>query len=179
MPGATRTSDLAKTVQQLQKQRDQHSAAIAAIDAAFAQYGAKPGGKRGPGRPKGSGAKAKGQKKRGRFAKTAEQFVLDLIKKNKQLTTREINVRWNRTGRGGAADNTLYKLTKDKQIKREPIKGALGSHYSVAKGTSKKKRVKKAAAAKKSGGKKTGKKKSTKKKAAPAPVAAQQVSGQG
>ena len=155
MPPKTTTSssDLARTIANLQKQRDQHAAAIAEIDDAFAKFGVKPGGKRGPGRPKGSGAKPKGQKKRGRFAKTAEQFVLDLIKKNKQLTTREINVRWNRTGRGGAADNTLYELTKDKLVKRDKIKGGLGSNYSLAKGGA-------------GGKKKTGKKKSAAKKAA-------------
>lgn len=161
MPPKTTISanDLARTIAQLQKQRDQHAAAIAEIDAAFATFGVKSGGKRGAGRPKSDGAKPKGKRKRGRFAKTADQFTLDLLKKNKRLTTRQINVKWKQAGRGGSADNVLMTLTKEKQIKRENIKGARGSNYSLATGASKKK-----AAKKKSGGNKTRNKKATTKK---------------
>ena len=75
----TSTSDLSRIIADLQRQRDRHTAAIAEIDAAFATFGVKPGKKRGPGRPKGTGTKKPGRKKRGRFGKTADQFVLDLL----------------------------------------------------------------------------------------------------
>lgn len=142
MAKSTAASDLSRVVADLQRQRDRHVAAIAEIDAAFARFGVKPGAKRGPGRPKGTGAKSKTSKKRGRYGKTADQFVLDLLKMNKTLTTREINVRWKRAGRGGSADNILMTLTKGKQIKRENIKGARGSNYTIASGAAKKSKKK-------------------------------------
>jgi hypothetical protein len=156
MATPTTTNELSRVIANLQKQRDQHVAAITEIDAAFARFGVTASAKRGPGRPKGKGAKPKGSKKRGRFNKTADEFVLDLLKKNKTLTTREINIRWKHAGRGGSADNILMALTKGKQITRKNIKDARGSNYSLATGTGK--RSKKKATTKKKARKSSAKK---------------------
>ena len=57
------TKQLAVLIEQLQAQRQEHLEAIATIDESFAQFGLDtgpaPGGKRRPGRPKGSKSKKK------------------------------------------------------------------------------------------------------------------------
>ena len=147
---------LARVIDQLQSDRQRHLDAIAEIDELFGQHGIKTGTRkrrRGPGRPKGSKKKAKKKvaKKRGRkkggkkkarkatkkkgrrsFSKTAEQFLLDLLKRGKVMTTGEINVKWKQAKRGGTADNTLMKLVNDKKLKREKIKDGKGSTYRAA-----------------------------------------------
>ena len=123
---ATSASTLERVIRDLQRQRDKHVSAIADIDAGFKAYGIKTNKAR-----KGSGKKAPAKKKRGRFNKTADQFITDLLKKNKRLSTREINIRWSRVGRGGSADNTLLNLVNNKTVKREKIKGGRGSTYQL------------------------------------------------
>ena len=139
-PAAT----LAKLVQQLQAERQDHLDAIEEIDATFDALGIKPGKagrRRRPknGRRKGKAAKKRASKKRAkkkgrkRFRTTGEDLVVSLLKKNKTMTTSQINKRWNQAGRGGNADNTLSKLTRDKKVKRTNIKGAMGSEYRLVK----------------------------------------------
>ena len=144
MPDDTSSSSLATVIDKLRAERAAHEAAIERIDAAFAEHGigqpstAKRG--RRPGRPKGTTKKASKQstkrttkrKTRRRFAKTAEQFVLDLVTNAKQLTTREINGKWKQAGRGGSADNALTNLIKTKKLKRQNIEGQRGSMYLPA-----------------------------------------------
>lgn len=75
--------------------------------------------------------KAKKTVKRKKYAVTAEQFVLGLVK-GKGTTTAAINKAWIDAGRTGRADNTLNKMLKAGKIKRKKIKGARGSQYSAA-----------------------------------------------
>ena len=120
---------LTKMVQQLRNQRQEHLDAIAEIDAMFESLGTGLGNGNGRrGRKKATGK----AKKRGRKRQTAEEFVTGLLKKNKKMTTRQINKRWSQVGRGGNADNTLSKLTREKRVKRTKIKGAMGSEYQLA-----------------------------------------------
>ena len=67
---ATSSAQLERIIRQLQARRQEHEDAISELDAIFAQYGIKPGQRkrrgRKPGRPKGSVAKKKAAKKRGR-----------------------------------------------------------------------------------------------------------------
>jgi len=131
MAKATSAAALTKLVRELQDQRQGHVDAIAEIDEVFASFGVEPAGAgRRNGRKK-AARKTKGRR-RGRFKQTAEEFVTGLLKKNKTLTTRQVNKRWSQAGRGGNADNTLSKLTRDKKIKRRNIKGAMGSEYQLA-----------------------------------------------
>jgi len=76
-------------------------------------------------------AKAKAPRKRKKYAQTAEQFVLGLVKDNGAITS-TINKAWQAAGRKGRADNTLNKMLKVGKLKRENIKGAKGSVYTVA-----------------------------------------------
>ena len=74
---------------------------------------------------------AKTPAKRKKFAVTAGQFILDLLK-SKTLTTRQVNEEWKKVGRGGVADVDLSILFKAGKIKREKLGGKLGSNYSLA-----------------------------------------------
>jgi len=131
MANESSVAALGKLVKKLQKQRQEHLDAIAEIDAAFETLGmdAADAGPRNGRRKAGRKIKRKG---RGRFKQTAEDFVTGLLKKNKTMTTRQINKRWTQVGRGGNADNTLSKMTRAKSIKRKHIKGVMGSEYQLA-----------------------------------------------
>ena len=131
MANESPTAALSKLVNQLQKQRQEHLDAIAEIDAAFASLGMEAAGA-GPrnGRRK-AGRKIK-RRGRGHFKQTAEDFVTGLLKKNKTMTTGQINKRWSQASRAGKADNTLSKMTREKKIKRKHIKGVMGSEYQLA-----------------------------------------------
>ena len=76
-------------------------------------------------------ATPKVRRKRKKYAQTAEQLVLGLVK-GKGSTTAEINRAWKDGGRKGRADNTLNKMLKDGKLKRTPLKGQKGSTYTVA-----------------------------------------------
>jgi hypothetical protein len=69
--------------------------------------------------------------KRGKFAVTAGEFILGLLK-DKALSTRQVNEAWTKAGRGGVADSDLSILAKAGKIKREKLGGKLGSNYSLA-----------------------------------------------
>lgn len=75
--------------------------------------------------------KQKAARKRQKYAQTAEQFVLSLVK-DKGAITSAINKAWQAAGRTGRADNTLNKMLKTGKLNRENIKGAKGSMYTVA-----------------------------------------------
>ena len=130
-------AELETMIRQLRAERQQHIDAIAKIEATFERFGITPEGGTGkrrgrkPGRPK-AAKTVKKRGTRGSFSKTADQFVLDLFKGGKKLTTSEINSRWKQAKRGSTADTTLSKLTKNKKLKRENIKGKHGSNYSAA-----------------------------------------------
>lgn len=128
-------SKLSQLIERLRTERAQHQAAIEEIDRTFAQFGIAAGGGRGRrGRRAGSGAAPAGRRRRtrGSFPVTAEQDVLDFVKKAGKPTTAEINAFWTKRGRGGKADNTITKLVKQKKLKREKIKGERGSRYAIA-----------------------------------------------
>ena len=70
-------------------------------------------------------------RKNKKYAQTAEQFVLGLVK-GKGAITSDINRAWQAAGRTGRADNTLNKMLKSKKLKRTPLKGRKGSIYTTA-----------------------------------------------
>jgi hypothetical protein len=74
--------------------------------------------------PKTSKAK---RKKRGKFAKTADQFILGMI--GEGATTSQLKKAWQAEGRGGKVDNTLTLLVKKGKLKREKLADGRGSHY--------------------------------------------------
>ena len=135
MAKSTAASQLVTLVKQLRAQRRAHVDAIAAIDQSCGQLGISLGpAKRGPGRPKGKAAPKVTRKvrKRGTYKQTADDFILGLLAGGKILTTAQIIGKWRQAKRGGKADNPLSKLVAQKKLKRENIKGARGSKYSLA-----------------------------------------------
>lgn len=75
--------------------------------------------------------KAKGARKRKKYAQTAEQFVISLVKDKGALSS-DINKAWKSAGRTGRADNTLNKMLNSGKLKRQKIVGTKGSMYTVA-----------------------------------------------
>ncbi len=146
MAKSATSETLADLIARLRGQRQKHLNSIAAIDKTFEQHGiaSEPRRRRRRGRSKAATGKKKGKKvgkrkttkkkaiKRRSFSKTADEFILGLLKGGKTLTTAAINGRWKQARRGGTADNTLSKLTKDGMLKKEQIEGARGSRYSLA-----------------------------------------------
>lgn len=148
MPTTSPPADLARRIQQLLEERQQHADALARIDQVLAGVGAalgstavarRGGGERAAGSPpaaaaKGPAARGKtGRRRRvGTFATTGDEFVLAFVRQQKNPTSREIEAHWKAEGRGGPAANTLSKLVKDKKLKREPLEGERGSRYSLA-----------------------------------------------
>ena len=135
MPRFSSVVALDKILSKLMKQRQEHVDALAKIDGLFAKFGINPA-KAQSAAPKSvaeAPAKpaAKRRRKRGHFAQTAEQFILEVLK-NKSLTGSEINAAWEQAGRKNRADNMLSVMTKKKLIKRVPLKEGRGSNYSVA-----------------------------------------------
>lgn len=138
MPTST-TTELARLVQSLQKERQDHVDAIAAIDAAFASLGITPKPTRKRGRPAAAApapaeSAKPARKHRRRKAKdgmTGEQFLLELLAKSK-LSTADVNAKWKESGRKGTANNQLGFLVKGGKLKRADAKGGRGSVYSAA-----------------------------------------------
>jgi len=134
-----RTTDTAaqleRLVQKLQEERQHHMEQIDEIDRTLSRLGIEPGKATKRRTKKTKTAKKRGAPKgrgRRRYGKTAEQFILDLLKSGKEMTTADINAAWRKAGRPGDAATTLTKLSKDGKIKRENIKGARGSKYKLS-----------------------------------------------
>lgn len=139
--------ELLALVSKLQNERADHVARIEAIDRTFSSLGiavspiakarrvGRPPGRpagRPVGRPVGSVNRKKGKRTRGRFEVSGDQAVLDFVKQNKVVTTKQVNDFWVGQGRKGKADNALSKLTREGKLQRKNIKGERGSQYRVA-----------------------------------------------
>lgn len=81
---------------------------------------------------KGKAGKSAGRRSRGSFAKTAEESIIDFVKKHDRPSTADVNKHWQGEGRGGKADNTLTKMVKNGQLKRIKDESVRGSCYEVA-----------------------------------------------
>ena len=133
---------LAERIQQLLSERAHHADAVVRIDETLERVGAALGtslGKRRGRKPAtfsaAAGVTTKPSKRRRRrrsFDTNAEEMVLAFVKTHRNPTTQEINRHWKSEGRGHTADNTLSKLTKEKKLKREPLKEGRGSRYTLA-----------------------------------------------
>ena len=131
-------NELAKHIRDLRAQRREHLQAIEEIDQTFTSLGIDPEGDGSPipgRRGRKAGSKAKGVTRRGRrgsYKQTAEQFIVGLLEGGRKLRTSEINAKWTAAKRGGSANNTLSKMTKSGQLRKENIPGSRGSLYSAA-----------------------------------------------
>jgi len=134
--------ELLALVSRLQNERAEHVAKIESIDRTFSSLGiavspiskarrvGRPAG-RPVGRPVGSVNRKKGKRTRGKFEVSGEQAVLDFVKQNKVVTTKQVNDFWVGQGRKGKADNALSKLSREGKLQRKNIKGERGSQYRV------------------------------------------------
>ncbi len=121
--------ELMDLVKKLQAERAEYEKKIAEIDSVLEPMGLSPASRGKPGPKKGSKntRKKSGRKKRGTFAKTAEESIYDYVKANPNATSADVNQHWTDEGRGGRADNTITRLVKDGRLKRTPLKGKRGS----------------------------------------------------
>ena len=65
-------------------------------------------------------------------APTGQDFVLQLLRQQKDLTTAAINVRWKAAGRPGRANKVLGVLVRAHKLNRTPVKSGRGSRYALA-----------------------------------------------
>ena len=72
------------------------------------------------------------RRKRRKYATTARESLLDLVKRKGGATTKEITAQWKAEGRGGKADNLISIMVKAGELKRTPLKDQAGSRYTVA-----------------------------------------------
>jgi hypothetical protein len=110
-------------------------AQVSEIDTMFAEFGISLEGApvaAPAARKTGRGGRRGGGRKRGVFAVTGEQTVLDYLKKHGKSSTGSINKYWVSEGRGGKADNTLGKLVKAGTLKRVKSEDVRGSLYTFA-----------------------------------------------
>jgi len=79
-------------------------------------------------------ARASGSKavSAGSLALTGQDFVLQLLRQQKNLTTAAINVRWKAAGRPGRANKVLGVLVRARKLSRTPVKSGRGSRYALA-----------------------------------------------
>ena len=116
------------------------ASAIADIDQTLEQIngllgGVKPGRKPGPkpaAVPSAVEPPAKKARRRRRFAISGEESVLAFVKDQRKPTSQEIERQWKAEGRKGRAAKVLSKLTREKKLKRTPLKGQRGSRYALA-----------------------------------------------
>src|SRR5690349_2857661 len=113
MAKTTSVAKFAAMVRKMRAERAEAVARITEIDGFFLELGINTGpavgsapvkGRRG--RPPGSGAgrpAGGGRRKRGSFAMTGEQSVLEFIKANNKPSAADINKHWKGEGRGGKA----------------------------------------------------------------------------
>ena len=84
-------------------------------------------------------AKKPGRTKAGKVARkdatlkpiTGAQAVLHFVQGTGGATTAEIVAHWKLQGRGGKVDNTITKLVLSNRLRRQAIKGARGSRYTI------------------------------------------------
>jgi hypothetical protein len=149
------TINLAERIQRLVAQRAEHAEAIKQIDSTLARVGVAlgangrphttapthkaapptmkaPAPKAKPAAPKAKPAAPKGVRVPQKFAVSGEQSILNFVKTKSNPIGREIEAYWKNEGRKGRAANDLSKLVKLKKLKRTPLKGELGSRYSLA-----------------------------------------------
>ena len=65
-------------------------------------------------------------------APTRQDFVLQLLRQQKNLTTAAINARWKAAGRPGRANKVLGVLVRAHKLNRTPVKSGRGSRYALA-----------------------------------------------
>jgi len=128
-----RSTNLAKHVQSLLKQRQKYTAALDAINETLAEItNALSLNGESPSQIAAPSTMGKKKRTRRRFEISGEQMILNFVKNKSNPVGREIEKAWHSEGRSGAAANLISKLVKGKMLKRTPLKDERGSRYSLA-----------------------------------------------
>lgn len=69
--------------------------------------------------------------RRGKYSKTGEEFLVGILADQARKGA-ELRNRWNKSGRGGTADNVLHKLVKQGKVTRTRNEGERDSTYALA-----------------------------------------------
>jgi hypothetical protein len=133
---------IAEEIRRLERDRQGHANAMAEIDRVLARIeGTLRERRQGSGfasslssslDPQGSDAgSTDGRRRRGRFAKTALESILDFIREKGDPSTAEINAHWRAEGRKGTVNVTLLKLLKQGMVYRKEDPSVRGSRYVI------------------------------------------------
>lgn len=136
-------NELESAIGNLRSERAQLLSRVSEIDASFARLGIKVDAviatpAKRLGRPpaaasaKKPGPKPKSGGKRGSFAISGDESVLEFVKKAGQPNSAEINAHWTKEGRKGKADNSITKLVKTGKLTRVSVEGERGGRYKIA-----------------------------------------------
>jgi hypothetical protein len=135
---------IAEEIRRLERDRQSHADAMAEIDRVLARIEAtlkerrQASGLVEPGSSFADSTTAEagltGRRRRGRFAKTALESVLDFIREKGDPSTAEINAHWRAEGRKGSVNVTLLKLLKQRMVHRKEDSSVRGSRYVIAAG---------------------------------------------
>lgn len=71
------------------------------------------------------------RRKYNRLPQTGEDFVLSFVRGHGSPTTHDINNAWRSDGRGGVANNVIWRLLKRGVLLREPLGQGRGSRYRM------------------------------------------------
>jgi hypothetical protein len=133
---------IAEEIRRLERDRQAHADAMAEIDRVLARIEGTLKERRQAGftspvsislGARGSEADTlDGRRRRGRFAKTALDSILDFIREKGDPSTAEINAHWRAEGRKGTVNVTLLKLLKQGTIHRKEDPSVRGSRYVIA-----------------------------------------------
>ena len=132
---------IAEEIRRLERDRQAHANAMAEIDRVLGRIDATLKERRNGSSVaaqilssiEGIGDDAReGRRRRGRFAKTALNSILEFIREKGDPSTAEISAHWRGEGRKGTVNVTLLKLLKQGLIERKEDASVRGSRYVVA-----------------------------------------------
>jgi hypothetical protein len=127
-----RSVDVAAEIQRLMQDRARHAAAMAEIDGVLAKVMAALGPSEARDPAAVSKSTTSSTRRRGQFARTADESVREFIRQEGDPTTKEINQHWRAEGRRGHANVTILKLLRAGLIRRVVDSTVRGSRYVVA-----------------------------------------------
>lgn len=139
IPSGSEPVNLVNMISRLEADRQRHAEAIREIDRVLSQVGRAVGAFQDNHSDDPAGSQQafevgspRRERKRGRFQMTGERSVLELIRRQGNPTTAEVNAHWRAEGRRGSANVILLRLLKTGQIARQADPRVRGSRYVLS-----------------------------------------------